>query len=53
MTKREDVTEQGFCKILGENSVFGDYLLALIQVQREGGGVRVRAYSSLNGSGRE
>ena len=42
ITKREDVTKQGFCKIL---------LLVLIQFFWVGGGRAVGAYVSLSGMG--
>ena len=42
-----------FAETSKENFVFGEVsLLALIQVQGEGGGVRVGASSSLSGRGR-
>ena len=53
MTKREDVTKQGSCKILCRKlRLRGSLLLVLIQF-RAGGGVGVVAYLSLSGSGRE
>ena len=52
MTKREDVTKQGSCKILWRKLCLrGSLLLVLIQFL--GGGVGVVAYLSLSGSGRE
>ena len=52
MTKREDVTKQGSCKILWRKlRLRGSLLLVLIQFL--GGGVRVVAFLSLSWSGRE
>ena len=53
MTKREDVTKQGSCKILWRKlRLRGSLLLLFIQFGG-GGGVLVVAYLSLSGSGRE
>ena len=54
MTKREDVTKQGSCKILWRKlRLRGSLLLLFIQFGGGGGGVLVVAYLSLSGSGRE
>ena len=57
ITKREDVTKQGFCKILWRKLLlWGSLLLELIQFRGDGGevgGVGVGALSSLSGIGRE
>ena len=52
MTKREDVTKQGSCKILWRKLRLRASLLLLF-IQFWGGGVGVVAYLSLSGSGRE
>ena len=53
MTKREDVTKQGSCKILWRKlRLRGSLLLLFIQFGGRGG-VLVVAYLSLSGSGRE
>ena len=50
--KREDVTKQGFCKILWRKLRLRESLL-LVLIQFVGGGAGVGALLSLSGSGRE
>ena len=49
ITKREDVTNLGFCKYSNENSVFGKSLISTYSIflggsEGKGGGVWVGAY---------
>ena len=52
ITKREDVTKQGSCKILSRKlQLRGSILLVLVLIQFWGAGVGVVAYLSLSGGG--
>ena len=54
ITKREDVTKQGFCKILKKTPSSGKSLSTFLRVgSGKGGGVGVGAYFSWTGNRRE
>ena len=52
VTKREDVTKQGFCKILKKTPSLGKSQISIYSFFLSGSGKGVGAYLSLSGSGR-